>query len=138
VLPFLDQQEIFDQLETDKGPEDEANSKFADQMPKIFGSDGKNAVVSWISSETKAFKDIPDGTSNTIVLIENPNAGPWLKNTPFTAEDAMQLVANLKDGEELVVVLYDGSTGSIDNSIDKETLRNLLDPKDGNVVGDWR
>ena len=137
VLPYLEQHELFDQLETDKGPEDEANSKFADKMPKLYGADGKNSGVSWIKSDVKGFGDITDGSSNTIMLIENPNAGPWMKNKPFTAEDAMKLVSNLKDGEELIVVLYDCSTHSINNSIDKETLKNLLDPTDGNVVENW-
>ena len=134
VLPFLEENEIFDQLKTDQSPEDEANAKFADQMPSLFGSDKKNAGVSWIKSKVKSFGDITDGTSNTIMLIENPNAGPWLKNTPLTAEDAIQLVSNLKDGEQLVIVLYDCSTHKIENSIDKETLKNLLDPADGNAV----
>ena len=137
VLPYLEQHELFDQLETDKGPEDEANSKFADKMPKLYGADGKNSGVSWIKSDVKGFGDITDGSSNTIMLIENPNAGPWMKNTPLTAEDAMKLVSDLKDGEELIVVLYDCSTHSINNSIDKETLKNLLDPTDGNVVENW-
>jgi len=137
VLPYLEQNQIFDQLKTDKGPEDEANAKFVSEMPECFGPDGKNAGVSWIQSGVKGFADITDGSSNTIMLIENPNAGPWLKNTPFTAEEAIQLVSNLKDGQELVVVLYDCSTHTIDNSIDKETLKNLLDPADGNVVQNW-
>ena len=134
VLPFLEQSNIYDQIDAKKGPEDKANSELVDKMPKVFGADGKNSGVSWVQSEVKGFADITDGSSNTIMLIENPNAGPWLKNTPFTADDAMKLVSNLKDGEKLIVVLYDCSTHTIDNKLDKETLKNLLDPKDGNVV----
>lgn len=138
LLPFLEQSNVYDQLDVSKGPEDKANSDLLDKMPKVFGADGKDAGVSWVQSEVKRFADITDGSPNTIMLIENPNAGPWLKNTTFTADEAMKLVSNLKDGEKLIVVFYDCSTHTIDNTIDKETLKNLLDPSDGNVVKfDW-
>ena len=134
VLPFLEQNNLADQIDKEKGPEDKANSEFVDKMPKMFGADGKNSGVSWVQSEVQGFADITDGSSNTIMLIENPNASPWMKNAPITADDAMKLVTNLKDGEDLIVVLYDCSSHTIDNTIDKENLKNLLDPKDGNVV----
>ena len=106
MLPFLEQNNLADQIDKEKGPEDKANSEFVDKMPKMFGADGKNSGVSWVQSEVKGFADITDGSSNTIMLIENPNAGPWMKNAPITADDAMKLVTNLKDGEDLIVVLY--------------------------------
>ena len=134
LLPFIEQGEMLDQIDKTKGPTEKPNTDFVDKMPKLFGTDGKNANISWIQSTVTGFGNITDGSSNTIMLIENPNAGPWLKNDPISVEGAMKLVADLKDGEELVIVMYDGSSRMISNKIDQENLKNLLQPADGNIV----
>jgi len=55
----------------------------------------------------------------------------------LSIDDAVALVSGLQDGEELVVVFYDCSTRKLTNKIDKETLMNLFDPADGNVIEDF-
>ena len=110
-----------------------------EEMPEIFGPDGKVSGVSWIKSEVGGFGDLTDGSSNTIMLIENPKGGPWLENKPLTIDEAVKLVTGLTDGKELTVAFYDGSCYKISNRVPEKTLRNLFDPKDGNAVDDsWQ
>ena len=134
VLPFIEQNNLYDEITMDVSPRDEANSKFADKMPELYGTDGKSANVSWIQSTVKGFANITDGSSNTIMLIENPNAGPWMQNKPISVDDAIKMVTELKDGEQLVAVLYDCSVQMLDNKMDKDNLRNMLEPADGNRI----
>ncbi|MFT5301410.1 MAG: hypothetical protein ACI814_002213 [Mariniblastus sp.] len=137
ILPFMEQSDLFKRFDMDKGPDSETNSQFADEMPKsMVGDDGKSNV-SWIKSKAFTFGMITDGTSNTIMLIENPAGEPWLENGSLTIDQAVEMVSELEDGVQLIAAFYDGSVRRIDNSIKKETLRNLFDPQDGNAVEDY-
>lgn len=139
VLPYLELMQIYDQMDMRKGASEEPNSTFADQMPAIFGADGKNSTITTIKYDrpVKSFADVIDGTSNTIVMIEYPAGKPWLENNAITIDEAVNLVAGLADGEELIVCFYDGFVRKISNQVDRETLRNLFDPRDGKIVNDF-
>ena len=136
VLPFVEENETYEKLDLNKGPGESPNDTMANQMPELFGKDGKNANYSWINSgkPLSGFGDIRDGSSNTIMLIEIPAGKPWLEKNDLTIDEAVALVAGLKDGEKLIVGFYDGHVQEISSSVDKETLRNLFDPADGNVI----
>ena len=135
ILPYIELNAIFDEMDLDKSLSVAPNSQFAEKMPEIFGLGGSVSGVSWIKSKVKGFGDITDGSSNTVMLIENPNGGPWLKNDPLTIDEAVKLVRGLADGKELIIVLYDCSVHKVSNRVSEETLRNLFDPTDGNRVG---
>ncbi len=136
VLPFMEENEMYDQMDMSKGPNEAPNAQFANQMPKLFGADGANSTISWIKppQPVDGFPSITDGASNTIMLLENPAGQPWLENNFLTVDEAVELVSGLKDGEELIAALYDGSTRKLTSGIDQDTLKNLFDPADGNVI----
>ena len=139
LLPYLESNSIFDKVDLAKTAKEAPNSKFAKKMPKIFGPGGKTSGVSWIKSTVNGFANITDGSSNTIMLIENPKGGPWLEDNPLSIDDAVKLVTGLADGKQLIVAFYDGSCSKISNSVPEKDLRALFDPQDGNVVDDsWR
>lgn len=140
VLPYIElNTPMAQEIDLAKGAKDTPNSQFAKQMPEIYGPGGSNSAVSWIESTVNGFSDISDGSSNTIMLIENPKGGPWLEDNPLTIDAAVKLVTGLADGEELIVTFYDGSCSRISNRVPEKDLRNLFDPKDGNVIDDsWR
>ena len=79
VLPYLEQSKLYEQMDLSAGPTDEANSKFADKMPKILGSGGKLSKMIRIESDVNGFGGITDGSSNTIMLIEYPEGAPISK-----------------------------------------------------------
>jgi hypothetical protein len=131
ILPFIEQNEMYDKMDLKKGPKEKPNLAFAESMPAIFGPDGKLANVSWIQSNAKTFGSVTDGSSNTIMLLENPQGRPWLEDNPLTVDEAIELVSGLKDGADLVAVRYDCSAFLITNKMEKEELRSMLVPNDG-------
>ena len=131
ILPYIEQNEMYGKMDLRKGPTEEPNSTFAESMPAIFGQGGKLSNVSWIKTKVDKVSAIMDGTSNTIMLLENPKGRPWLEDNPLTVDEAIELVSELEDGTDLVAVRYDGSTFLVTNQIAKEKLRSLLEPNDG-------
>lgn len=106
----------------------DANQNFADKMPKPFGADGKNSTICWIKSNVTNFNEITDGSSNTVMLIENPTPIPWTQPKDLSVLSAIKMVKGLEDGKELVVVMYDSSVQKLDNSFTHNELKSLFTP----------
>lgn len=136
ILPFMEHEALHDKMDESKGPGEEPNSQFADQMPMAYGSDGSLSIISAVvpPHPIENFMAIKDGSSNTMMLIENPAGQKWLENGGLNADEVVKLVTGLNDGDELLMAMYDGSVHSIGNNLDEQTLRNLVDPNDGNSV----
>ena len=88
------------------------------------------------TDDSVGFQDIIDGTSNTILAVV---AGPesaevWTKpgGLEFNPDEPKKVLGTL--GEQFLVLLCDGSVRFLKASIDDETLRNLIQRNDGNVV----
>jgi hypothetical protein len=85
--------------------------------------------------------DFPDGTSNTILIVEadDAHAVPWTKpdDLPYDAEHPQRgLGGHLHGG--FVVGMADGSVRFVRNTISKATLQRAFNPADGGVLGsDW-
>ena len=137
VLPFVGKVEIQQRMNLEAGPEDETNSKYKTQMPSVFGAGGELSRISWIKSGVKQSSDITDGTSNTVMLLQTPKGRPWLTANPLSVDEAIDIVVGLPDGEELMIVMYDGSLRTISNSVEKQVLRFLFEPADGNEIPEF-
>jgi hypothetical protein len=138
LLPFLEENNLYESLALAEEVGSAANAEFAAKMPKLFGSDNATTTIVGIKHDEypEDFTDIPDGTSGTIVMIEYPAGKPWMERNDLTIDEAVELFASLEEGEKLAVAFYDGSVRFLKADIPEDFLRNLLDPKDGNVV-DW-
>ena len=137
ILPFIEEQFLWESLDLDKGVKEAPNAQFADQMPKIFGNGGKISGIGAVVHKPmpKSFADITDGTSNTIAFIEAPTNAPWMEQPAgFTVDEAIKLVDALPDGGSLNVCMYDGSVRELPKTIDKDTLRALLTHNGGERV----
>ena len=118
-----------------QGPKAEKNAQFAQQMPKCFGEGNTHSNLSWVVSDVTGFNSIPDGSSNTVCFIENPNGkSPWLERNDISQADAIKMVKGLQPGEEVMVAFYDGSVHKFTSAISEATLRLLFDPLDGEVI----
>ena len=131
VSPFVEGPLQFDQA---KGPDAPENAKFSQQMPECFGENNKSQIR-WVKSDVRGFGAIADGSSNTICLIYDPNiSSPWLETDDISQKDAVKLIKSLGPGEKINVAFYSGSVHTLDNQIEEETLKNLMNPHDGNAV----
>ena len=137
VTPFCEGQPTFKAFNVDEPWDSETNKPLAKQMhpPFGFGNSGEKTSVCWIKASDKPMTKaaIRDGAANTIMLMENPNKVTWSKPGDLTIEEAISLVENLKDGESLVVAMYDCSVWTITNKIDIETFKAMLTPSGGEV-----
>src|SRR5260221_5035866 len=99
ILPFLNQQELYKQFHLDEPWDSENNKKLIEKMPDVFKAPGSKAAKEFKTvyltprgSETVFpgdkgvhIKDITDGTSKTIMVVEanDDNAVVWTKPDDF-------------------------------------------------------
>ena len=149
LLPFLEENALYDKFHLDEAWDSDHNIKLLDQMPEIFNN--KNApsktktVFLAFSGEGTIFGDqvpvtfgsITDGTSNTIMCVEADReaAIEWTKpdDLPFDMDGVVSGVGNLRPGG-FNVALCDGSVFFMSRTIDQKTLKHFIHRSDGNIV----
>jgi hypothetical protein len=133
VLPFIEQAQLYEKFAVGEAWDSDNNKPLARDCPAMLGEKGKTAVC-WIESDVTSFRDITDGTSNTICLIENPALVDWTSPKDITIENAKKLVKGLPDGKTIIIGMYDGSVRQIDNTIDADLLHAKLTPNGGERI----
>ena len=148
LLPFIEQSVLYQQFNMDEDWDSPHNKALIEKMPDIFkveGVDkpGHTSVHVFVGDDTAmgtddsaGIRDITDGTSNTILaaVAGAESAAVWTKpgGLEFNPDDPKKVLGTL--GEQFLVLLCDGSVRFLKASIDDETLRNLIQRNDGNVV----
>lgn len=152
VLPFLEEQELFDQFHHDEPWDSEHNLKIAQQMPAVYRNDAVSApnqtvVQSFVGKgaffdgpQGARFADFTDGSSNSLMLVEAnaDQAVVWTKpaDLNFDPAEPGRGVGSLR-GDGFMGVMADGSVRFIGAEIDAETLRRIITKNDGQVVGEF-
>jgi len=157
LLPFLDQNELFKQFRLNEPWDSEHNSKLISRMPDVFASSnisrdqraiGMTTYLVPVAEKTLfgskdgiAIKQITDGTSNTIMVVDaNAEAAvPWTKPDDLMVDFKQPLKGLAGQGGERLfyALLCDGSVRAVPDSIDADTLRRLFQINDGEVVGNF-
>lgn len=134
ILPYIGHADLFEQYRFDEPWDSEANLKLLPQMPSIYrrpdASDDQpvgHANYQGIADRSGALgkddgvkmRDIRDGTSNTLLILETESSVPWTKpqdlgELPEFADDAV-----------LRYLMADGSVHTMD-PVDKEKLKALI------------
>jgi hypothetical protein len=155
ILPFIEQQELYRKFKLDEPWDSEHNKKLLKYMPKIFapprgvksnvpfGTFYQVFVGNGAAFEPKENASIPrtfpDGTANTILIVEASKAVPWTKpeDIPYDPKKPLpKLGAAFENG--FFVLMGDASTRFVKNSISKETLHAAITRAGGEVLGsDW-
>jgi hypothetical protein len=154
ILPHIGYPKLYRQFKLDEPWNSPHNRKLLAKMPAVFrsprvkvkgkantvyqGFTGPNAVFGRGAPATIA--TITDGTSNTILAVESSDAVPWTRpgGIPFDRNKAVPDFGKAY-GKKPLAVMMDASARVLDlNKIQPLTLKNAIDPQDGNVLGqDW-
>ncbi|MCH9654216.1 MAG: DUF1559 domain-containing protein [Planctomycetes bacterium] len=147
ILPYLEQQALYDQYHMNEPWDSEHNMKIARTVVPIFHNPNDDGAVTnssyfvLVGDDTafgnKAgleFKKVIDGTSNTIAVVEAKRDIPWTKpeDIPFDGKKIPKLGGFHQGGFN--VGFIDGAVRFISDNLDPKTLRNLLIINDGNVI----
>ncbi len=157
LLPFVGENELYRQFHLDESWDSPHNKKLLAKMPEVYrgpnralNREGKTIYL-LPTGKHAAFKDgpegprmpadFPDGTSNTILIVEadDAHAAPWTKPEDLKVDPdhpERGLGGHFQGG--FLAALADGSDRFIAKTMSKATLRAAFTPAGGEVMGsDW-
>jgi hypothetical protein len=153
VLPYIEQQALYDQFHLDEPWDSPHNKQFISKMPAVYraprskvadqgktnylGVSGKDAV--FFGGEKKWIGDIRDGTSNTMMVVEasDEKAVTWTKpdDFEFDPQNPMAgLVGRQRGG--FLALLCDGSVHFVQETIPADLLNAAFTVNGGERI-DW-
>jgi len=160
ILPYLDEQALYDQYDFDEPWDGPNNRKLADKMPEVFRcpcEDPKNvatmtnylAVVGprtvWPGDAPRKSVEITDGADKTIAVVEVADSGVhWMEPRDLHVTQ-MNPVINAKSGQGpsskhagepglAVVVFANGRVEDLEDGLDPQVLKALLTVDGGEEV----
>jgi len=157
ILPFIEQNRLYDQIRFDEPWDSDHNSQFANQCPHPYRcpsdpsnpSDCNYRVVMgknnpWRTNDSVSIQNITDGTSNTIAVVEVADfQSNWMEPKELQM-DSIPMAVNSPSGgigshhpSSAFVGMFDGSVHRLTNNIDPETLKHLLEHSDGQVIDEF-
>lgn len=150
LLPFLDQNELYQKFKLDEPWDSAHNAALIKEMPEIFarpGADttlGKTPYVAPLTKESffgrpgspPGFQDILDGTSNTIWLVEAPPEFEvtWTKPEDWEVKGVESIELFLKAKPQLLISLMDGSVQLLPATVTSEMILKMFTVAGGEVV----
>jgi hypothetical protein len=108
ILPYLEQQELYEQYDFDQSWDGPSNRLLAGRMPSVFACPGRSrndrvartystyvAVVGpntiWPGERPTRIADIVDGTAYTLLVAEADSPGvPWMSPDDWSVEEATE------------------------------------------------
>lgn len=147
ILPFLEEQSLYNEFHLDEPWDSEHNIKLLERMPAVYANPrvvtlpghtvyllpyGEN--IGW-PEDAFRMAEITDGTSYTIAVVESGGevAVPWTKPDDLDI-DAYPDGSWMPPGAGASVVMLDGSVRLLTPLIDPDTLRALFTKNGGESV----
>ncbi|MCI0459302.1 MAG: DUF1559 domain-containing protein [Gemmataceae bacterium] len=157
ILPYIEQLPLYNQFRLDEPWDSPHNKKLIAQMPKIYrspfskrGKEGRTTYLVPVGKET-AFpeqreglslpKNFPDGTSNTILVVEatDEQAVIWTKPDDLRVNPKKPHVGLVAKGRDrFLVAMADGSVRAVPANVSAQTLWSAFTRAGGEPLGnDW-
>jgi hypothetical protein len=155
LLPYLERDNLYRQLDLTRAWDDPVNAKHLEKMPDVFrvyGRDAKDKGMTFLQMPTAPFPPngptpihvpgrrmpivaIPDGTSNTILVVEAADAVPWARpgDLPFDPKKAPKVGSD--DRKWFYAVFADGHVRALRrDKLTDDQLRALMTTNGGEIV----
>jgi hypothetical protein len=163
ILPFLGEQDIYDEYRFDEPWNGPNNSSLAEKIVDRFNCRGENrgahlpatpmtSYVAIVGSETAWRGDVPtklsdfsDGTASTLLVVETTDAAiHWMEPRDLEAARLAPRI-NQKSGRGIssvhiggaLVLFADGGVRFLSESLPAETVHSLLTRAGGETVGEF-
>jgi len=149
LLPFIEQDPLYARFKHDEPWDSPHNIKLLDQIPITYVDPNqpdlgnKTTYLAPIgpgsifgSNKRMRFRDVIDGTANTIMIIQagGDKAVPWTKPEDLKY-DLKNPAGSMGDiGEKLIALFADGSVQTLPVNIKPATWLNLFNMNDGVII----
>jgi RNA polymerase sigma factor (sigma-70 family) len=149
ILPHLDQKALYDQFHLDEPWDSPHNKTLLDQMPDVYApavrtNEPKGSTYYQVFVGPKALfeddlgpklKDIDDGTSATLLVVEAGSSVPWTKPEDLEYDETKpvpKLGHQVEDG--FFAALADASARFFQKTIPDKALRSLITSRGGEPI----
>ncbi len=149
LLPYLEEAALYEQFKLDEPWDSKHNKALVEKIPKIYAPIRVKAKVGETFYQGFAGADttfepgaklaiprsFPDGTSNTVAVVEAGTACVWTKpdDLPYDAKKPLPKLGGLFDGD-FHVLLVDGSVHvGHGKKMDADAFRKIVTRSDGMV-----
>jgi hypothetical protein len=151
ILPYLEEQELYNQFHLDERWDSEHNKALIPRMPHVYSNpnaktdDGKTNYLAVVGKEcvfegtdkAVGLRNVTDGTSRTITFVEADadKSVEWTKpdDLHFDANNPTAGLGHVRPGGWLAAYL-DGHTEFISNSIDPGMVKAMITKAGGETI----
>ncbi len=155
ILPYIEEENLFKEFRLHEPWDSPHNLRLLPRMPKIYRPLSRRDKATPYTTRYQVFvgrgagfegrqglhlaADFPDGTANTLLIVEAADTVPWTKpeDLPYYPGQPLPTLARLWP-DYCLAAMADGSVRLIKRDVEEQTLRGLVTRNGGETLdADW-